>query len=541
MSAHSRGAVTKRGEKFRAASRARIAATSMIIAATASAARTAAAADFKFSVESRIYSNMISGSTEQAVLRDGLFHEENLNIGYLRKTAGGVTIKSAVAARVTSDRAVARRDFEIRNYFISARDRDNTNSAVLGDSYVGFSKYTFSRNIEGLVGTLTFGRTAVIPVYGRTAKGENNVSYERSARGVRIQHSFTQKSRIGAGYVSSSDNKSSVSDDTSIFALEENTVSGFDGVFEAGRFIFEGEFASSDYNDQKSSGRESDTAWRVKTVYRKPALRAEGEYEVVGSSFNTLSGWASKDRAVAKTRLLWNTNPWLDTDMSYEILRNNLNGAQAYTESAVIPKIAFTIVPSGKTNFFLSHSVRTSSSDDIPKTLNRDVATTGAGVNLICGVWRPAFTFETNNTRDHAAPVNNFNNTYADISLRTSIDTAGAWKLLPTIGWRSTSDKYDANPAEDTATTLTLRALARSPGNLEIAGFYTGTRTDRRSSATVLNRRNLGGEALMKIAAADDKTLSLSYNSSDYEQTAANGTTTSYGEKIIETRLRMKF
>ncbi|PKN01491.1 MAG: hypothetical protein CVU77_05180 [Elusimicrobia bacterium HGW-Elusimicrobia-1] len=518
-----------------------IAATIGAVGAMAILPSSVTASDFKFNLESRIYSNMISGSTEQAVLRDGLFHEENLKIGYFRKTDGGTSLKAGAAARLTSDSAVARRDFEIRNYFISAHDRSDKNSVIFGDSYVGFSKYTFSRNIEGIVGTLTFGHTAVIPVYGRTAKGENNVSYARTAQGARIESSFAERLKIGANYVSSSDDKSSVTDDTSIFAREENTVSGFDGTFGTGRFTFEGEFASSDYKDQKSAKREGDTAWRIKTIYRKPALRAEGEYEVVGSSFNTLAGWAARDRAVTKTRMLWNTSPWLDTDLSYEILRNNLNGALAYTESAAIPKIAFTIAPSGKTNFFLSHSVRTSYSDDIPKTLNRDVATTGAGINLICGQWRPAVTLETNNTRDHAAPINNFNNTYADISLRAGFETAGAWKLLPTIGWRATSDKYDANPAEDTATTLTIRALARSPGNVEIAGFYTGTRTDRRSSATVLNRRNLGGEALLKLADAGDKTLSMSYNSSDYEQTAASGITTSYGEKIIETRLRMKF
>lgn len=499
------------------------------------------ASDFKFNLESRLYSNMISGSTEQAVLREGTFHEENLNLGYFRKNQGGITIKAGAAVRITSDRAVSKKDFDLRNYFFSIYDRNDKNSVTLGDSYVGFSKYSFSRNIGGLAGVLKFGRTSLTPVYGRTAKGENNVSYARTAQGARIEHSFAERLKIGASYVSSSDDKSSVADDTAIFAREENAVTVFDGTFAAGRFAFEGEFASSDYKEQKSARRENDSAWRVKTVYRKPSVRAEGEYEVVGSSFNTLAGWASKDRAITKARLLWNTAPWLDTDLSHETLRNNLNGALAYTETAAIPKIAFTIAPSRAANFFVSHSVRTGISDDAAKTVNRDVTTTGAGANFIFGQWKPAVTFETNKTQDRAAPINNFINTYADLSLRASLDAPAAWKIHPTLGWRATSDKYDANPNEDTGNTLTLRTIARSPKYVEIAGFFTDTKTERRTSNTKLGRRNLGAETLFKLSGSDDKTLTLAYNSNEYEQTAAAGTTTSYGEKIIETRLRLKF
>lgn len=511
------------------------------ISAMATLPSSAAAADFKFNIESRIYSNMISGSTEQAVLREGTFHEENLNIGYLRKSQGGLTIKAGAAARVTSDRAVLKKDFDLRNYFLSIYDRDDKNSVTLGDSYVGFSKYSFSRNIEGLAGTLKFGRTSLMPVYGRTAKGENNVSYARTAQGARIERSFSERAKIGASYISSSDDKSSVADDTAIFAQEENAVMGFDGTFAAGRFTFEGEFASSDYKEQKSARRENDSAWRLKTIYRKSSVRAEGEYEVVGSSFNTLAGWAAKDRAVTKARLLWNTAPWLDTDLSYETLRNNLNRSRTYAESATIPKIAFTIAPSRAANFSVSHSIRTSASDDAAKTVNRDVTTTGVGANFIFGQWKPAATFETNKMQDRAAPINNFVNTYADLSLRTSLDAPAAWKIHPTLGWRVTSDKYDANPNEDTGNTLTLRAFARSPGNVEIAGFFTDTKTERRSSNTKLSKRNLGAETLFKLAGSDDKTLTMAYNSNEYGQTAANGITTSYGEKIIETRLRIKF
>ncbi|MDI6757255.1 MAG: hypothetical protein QME32_04455 [Endomicrobiia bacterium] len=516
---------------------------SSLIAATMMAAlpSSAVASDFKFNIESRIYSNMLSGSTEQVVLKEGTFHEENLNLGYFRKNQGGITIKAGAAARITSDRAVSKKDFDLRNYFFSIYDRNDKNSVTLGDSYVGFSKYTFSRNIEGISGALKFGRTSLTPVYGRTAKGENNVSYARMAQGARIERSFSERAKIGASYVSSSDDKSSVADDTAIFAREENAVTGFDGTFAAGRFSFEGEFASSDYKEQKSARRENDSAWHVKTIYRKPSVRVEGEYEVVGSSFNTLAGWAAKDRAITNARLLWNTAGWLDTDLSYETRRNNLNGALAYTETAAIPKVAFTIAPSRAANFSVSHSVRTSASDDAAKTVNRDVTTTGAGANFIFGQWKPAANFETNKTQDRAAPINNFVNTYADLSLRASLDAPAAWKIHPTLGWRATTDKYDANPNEDTGNTLTLRTIARGPKHVEIAGFFTDTKTDRRSSNTKLGRRNLGAETLFKLAGSDDKTLSLAYNSNEYEQTAAAGTTTSYGEKIIETRLRLKF
>jgi hypothetical protein len=313
---------------------------------------------FNYTFESRLYKNMIEGSTTQAVLKDGLFNEENFIIEYNRtKNISPMEIKSAVNIRLTNDRQISGKDFEIRNYYFILSAAGGNFDLSLGNVYGNFSKYVLNRNVEGIVGKIKFAKTTFAPIWGQTQKAENNRSYQRVVYGFRVENSPTSKTKIGVSYLITADNPTSVFLDTTTFRREEGDVIGLDGSYEFGNWRVEGEAASAGYEEKNTSRTEKGVAYRIKTVYRKRNFRGEIEYEIANSSFNTLSGWAIKDRSITKSRIGYTFSNNLAGEFLYELTKNNISGFLPFGESASAPRLIINFTLPRKIDAYFSTQI----------------------------------------------------------------------------------------------------------------------------------------------------------------------------------------
>ena len=502
---------------------------------------------FGYTFESRLYKNMIDGSTEQAVLKDGFFNEENFTIEYNRsKETSPVEIRSAVNLRLTNDRQASGKDFELRNYYFMLSGGAGGNFDLsLGNIYTQFSRYALNRNIEGIAGRIKFGKTSVIPVWGQTQKAENDRTYQRLAYGIRLENSPNSKSRIGFSYLTTADNPNSVSLDTTTFRREENSIMALDGSVAFGAWQLEGEAASSGYDEKNTSRSEKGIAYRLKAMYRKSNFRGEAEYEVADSSFNTLSGWAIKDRAVAKTRLGYTFSEKIAGEISYELSKNNVSGYLPFGESAASPAVMINFaLPKNRMDAYLSTRMRNVISDDNPRTTERGVFTVASGLGLrLWGFLRPSFSVENNFNTDSKTPANDTRSTFYEASLKAMLgkNSGGGLDFAPMITYRVNEDYVSATGLTDFNKSVITRFSAQTEKYWEFGGNFTTSWSDRPNSGSSASRILWSADATARIKGSNDKTLTLAYSVNNNETRNPASGISKYTESVLETRLRLKF
>lgn len=495
---------------------------------------------FRFNLDSRVYTNLISGSTEQSVLKEGIFHEEALILEYNKKFISGLNVKSGVSFRFTNDKQLSGNLPELRNYYFTMFAGDESYFLSFGNNYANYSKYVLGRNVEGLLGKVRYGNTLFIPVYGQITRAENDKNYQRIIYGVRSQTEFSNKLRFGINYLNTYDNKDSVKTDASIFSQEENSVVSIDGNLDFGKLYFEGEVAGSIYNELKKSVKENDVAYRIKGKYRYSDFRAEAEYEIVGTSFSALSGWAIKDRVITKVRSGYTFSQWLDTEVVYETYHNNLQNFLPYKEIASIPQINFNFVFGKIFDAQTNYKIRKVYSDDANKTIDREVNTIGGGINFKLKKIRPSVNIEWNNNIDQKNNVNNYKNLFTEISLRTTFGNEKTfWQLYPYFGYRTITDNLEINNKSDTTTTIIFRLNTSAGKYFELNGNFLKMVATKDITNSKSFRDNIYFDIKYKIKGSQDKILSLSYTINDCEQQTIQ--IVKYLENIFEVGLQLKF
>ncbi len=499
---------------------------------------------FSYIFESRIYKNIISGSTEQAVLKDGFFNEENFIVEYNRsRETSPVEIKSAVNLRLTNDRQTSGKDFELRNYYFMLTAGGGNFGLSLGNVYNQFSKYVLNRNVEGISGYLKFGKTVIAPVYGQTQKAENDRAYQRIAYGFRVENSPTSKTKIGLNYLTTADNPNSVSLDTTTFRREEGNIISIDGSAFIGAFRFEGEVASSGYDEKNTARSEKGLAYRIKSMYRKNDFRTEVEYEVADSSFNSLSGWAIKDRSILKARIGYTFSENWAADLSYEIMKNNVSGYLPFGESATSPALMINFaLPKSKLDTYLSGRIRDVVSSDSPRTSDRGTTTLGCGAAFRLGKYlRPSLSIENNFNVDRKTPTNDTRNTFYETTVKALFDKISERDLsiIPSVSYRLSEDYASITGITDFSKTVLLRLSAESGKYWELSGNHTITWTDRNNTLSSASRHLWLIDITGKIKGSSDRTITLGYSTSDNEARTPTETT-KYTESVIEARLRLR-
>ena len=491
-------------------------------------------------VESVMYSNLINGATGFSVLREGNYSVHNMKFGF-EKDLGGLKLESGLAARITDDTLVDNNRFEVRRWYmgLGAMGMPVEYSLKLGDVYGELSNYTFSQSLFGLSGYLQFKDFMFKPIYGRQNEAKENLNYRRDSYGFRAEQVLFDKVSVGFNYVDTKDDEGSVDNDSNISQLEENSVYSIDMRTMISRnLVISGNYAQSDYEEKKSSVTEKGTAYNIRTVYRAGALMASGEYEVTGSSFNSISGYTTKDREVMSGSVRYRFLKRIDMILSYENMSNNLNGALPYKTTISIPALRSDIMLGRGLNMNLGYKQRVSESDDTAATVDRKALTYMLGMDYrYAGTNFALDTRMTENT-DKKNTDNEYDNIYYRISGRGNYRLKDKdIKILPVLIYSLSQDDLNAGKKDKSAsiTAGTGVVLSRS-WELDVKNIL--NQVERSSTGKDTARNTIRVGILYRFSGEAERTLEANYSFVDHDP---DGSAEDYSETVLEFSANLKF
>ncbi len=490
----------------------------------------------------QIYTNLLSGATEQSYLDEGTFHVQQFEYLYEHQFNPTTKFQHNLSIRYTDDLLVDEYRVNLQEVYLDLlKEGDFNYEWTIGDIYGDFTTYTLAENLRGVYVSIGKSGYKCESLYSYVWLAENNEQYTRYVGGVRIEKEKKRKYKVGFNYVLNYDDPHSVKNDTDITLQEESLVFGTDFTYYPFRYLrVKGEFVSSEYDNKKDTeARIKRNAYKLVMKYYPHGLKVSGTYELVSSSFTSLSGWANPDREKYKLKLSKLFLDSLNVQVAYENYHDNLLKYKDYTTYTQIPQASLDLYLGRIFSLYARYKYLLKTSDDLPKTTNNNTETYTSSINSRFKGISFSSTYEKTLYKDKANTTNNYSSDYYSFNASGDFYIERLFLFIsPQSELRYIFDKTYDNSDIDKTKILAYGIEIEYKAMWKVAGEIASTFRDLDEGTDSVDDE-ITWYFQHKIKGDWNKTVKISYTENKYNEKDCD--TNDYKEAIWKLETTLKF